>query len=283
MNKLYYPDFGLNSLELYKCLVNNLKNGNSIKQPLINNDHHFGEAYDQFNQRLDPFELFEIQDCNRANKDEILAGLLKEDIKGLYEKFRTSSVTKKFYNSLIIKVTDNCPYCGYGEVFHLDHYLPRTYYPFLSIKLENLIPSCAVCNTKKLDPRYVVEGDQHIHPFYDDHLLDVSWLKANLTDLESSGAIEFCIDGQGVIDEVNLSRLSSHFMLFDLKRRLEKKAKSKLDKFLKKLDVDKDHIEFMSKSEVKSYQDEGENHYLKVMFEMLTGKTDELYELIRNN
>lgn len=62
-----------------------------------------------------------------------------------------------------------CPFCGISESSTLDHYLPKEQYPEFSIFPKNLVPSCAVCNTRKRD-RILDEGTNvrmFLHPCYD--------------------------------------------------------------------------------------------------------------------
>lgn len=62
-----------------------------------------------------------------------------------------------------------CPFCGISESSTLDHYLPKEQYPEYSVFPSNLVPSCAVCNTRKRD-RILEEGTNvrmFLHPCYD--------------------------------------------------------------------------------------------------------------------
>lgn len=71
----------------------------------------------------------------------------------------------------------SCPYCNAqytlitksnGKAnkakFQFDHFFPKKKYPYLSISLFNLIPSCANCNLSKGD-RSLTLSD-HYHPFH---------------------------------------------------------------------------------------------------------------------
>lgn len=49
----------------------------------------------------------------------------------------------------LLASTQSCPYCGFGEVKDLDHYLPRSIYGELAIYPRNLVPSCGPCNNAK--------------------------------------------------------------------------------------------------------------------------------------
>lgn len=62
-----------------------------------------------------------------------------------------------------------CPFCGISESSTLDHYLPKERYPEFSVFPKNLVPSCAVCNTRKRD-QVVDEGTNvrmFLHPCLD--------------------------------------------------------------------------------------------------------------------
>jgi len=62
-----------------------------------------------------------------------------------------------------------CPFCGIGETSTLDHYLPKEHYPEYSVFPNNLVPSCAACNTRKRDLILDEETNVRIflHPCYD--------------------------------------------------------------------------------------------------------------------
>jgi len=76
----------------------------------------------------------------------------------VYEKFRNSVSSKHYINKINLKV---CPYCNRNYIFNfkknkkdeataqLDHFIDKSKYPYLSLSLYNLVPSCSVCNQRK--------------------------------------------------------------------------------------------------------------------------------------
>jgi hypothetical protein len=71
-----------------------------------------------------------------------------------------------------------CPFCGISESSTLDHYLPKEQYPEFSVFPKNLVPSCAVCNTRKRD-RILDDGTNvrmFLHPCYD-VIPDIAFLR----------------------------------------------------------------------------------------------------------
>ena len=118
----------------------------------------------------------------------------KEKDEKLKQEVETFSRIHNFYDSRIKKNKNNvklnleilgkvhvCPYCNRDYINernckfpggHLDHFFPRSKYPFFAICLYNLIPCCAVCNTKKRT------NDLQVSPFIE-------------TDLSSDFKFEF--------------------------------------------------------------------------------------------
>lgn len=73
---------------------------------------------------------------------------------------------RDYYKKLVGR-NSNCVMCGFQNVIDtemddtisaFDHYLPRSLYPFNSVNLENLVPTCEKCNEKckkTKDPLFV--------------------------------------------------------------------------------------------------------------------------------
>lgn len=62
-----------------------------------------------------------------------------------------------------------CPSCGEpGKPGTLDHYLPKSIYPELSVMVENLTPMCTDCQALKGNDVTDENGNKmYIHPYYD--------------------------------------------------------------------------------------------------------------------
>jgi len=72
-----------------------------------------------------------------------------------------------------------CPLCGIGTVNTLDHYLPKTHFPVFSVTPNNLVPACTWCQGEKLEYYPTSEGEQLLHPYFDDVDGDI-WLVAEV-------------------------------------------------------------------------------------------------------
>jgi len=55
---------------------------------------------------------------------------------------------------------------GLKARFQFDHFYSKKQFPYLSISLYNLIPSCAPCNLSKGDKPIAL--NTHYHPYYSD-------------------------------------------------------------------------------------------------------------------
>ena len=101
------------------------------------------------------YELKSIETLSKENKrKKIFKELLL--LHNTYENFSTN------WNKKIVDIinTRTCLYCNREYVINyvdndntkttaeLDHFYPRSLYPFLSISFFNLIPSCKTCNSK---------------------------------------------------------------------------------------------------------------------------------------
>ncbi|PHF12219.1 HNH nuclease [Bacillus toyonensis] len=101
----------------------------------------------------------------------------KDPFEKLYTNFTNRPWSKSLLEKLNVRV---CPYCNRQYTFTLanagirpqfDHFFPKKFYPYLSVSLYNLIPSCSICNSKKhaLD---TYEYDLY-YPFEDEFGSDV--------------------------------------------------------------------------------------------------------------
>jgi len=81
----------------------------------------------------------------------------KEAFLSLYKNFRERVISKRYLAKIDLKV---CPYCNRNYIFNfgnkkqeataqLDHFYDKSTYPYLSLSLHNLIPSCSTCNLRK--------------------------------------------------------------------------------------------------------------------------------------
>lgn len=86
--------------------------------------------------------------------------------RAVYDQIRNSAPNKK------------CPLCGVGTVAVLDHHLPKSSYPDLSVSPRNLVPACHYCNDNKKAKFPKNAEAQTLHPYFDSRLIELQWLQA---------------------------------------------------------------------------------------------------------
>ncbi|TLV01342.1 hypothetical protein [Dyadobacter luticola] len=119
--------------------------------------HNNNKIRELCNGNLDPIKYKQIESI-----DEALSQAIKTFCDALYNQcldlapfYNTYEQTDIYYKK-IVKKSKTCKCCGTGPVltkFHshrgaLDHYLPKSIYPFTSLNFKNLIPICEYCNGK---------------------------------------------------------------------------------------------------------------------------------------
>lgn len=133
-----------------------------------------------------------------------------------YERLRENRIVK-LGSYLNIK---SCLYCNsqYTLVinrknkplakFQFDHFFPKNKYPYLSISLYNLIPSCASCNQSK--SKTVFALNELVHPFHEDfHVLtqfeinDTAHIKLLQGQLVPENEIEVKLSNRNVLQVRN--------------------------------------------------------------------------------
>lgn len=72
-----------------------------------------------------------------------------------------------------------CPLCGQRIVSTVDHYLPQSQYPKLTLTPINLVPACSDCNKAKLAQSPSNLQEQSLHPYFDE-LGSERWLVAEV-------------------------------------------------------------------------------------------------------
>ncbi|MEU7176540.1 hypothetical protein ABZ949_34325 [Micromonospora tulbaghiae] len=94
---------------------------------------------------------------------------LKKELLANYDALNEGRVLNELRQELLQSITrkGQCPLCGRGRVYTLDHYLPKANYPEFSILSKNLVPACYRCNNKKLDRMHSPGDARFLHPYFD--------------------------------------------------------------------------------------------------------------------
>lgn len=160
-------------------------------------------------------QLFQI-----ARNRVINTNINYEFLKKLYTQrmLDKKNIARRFYDQIIISAPKGkCPNCNHRQANTLDHYLPKSEYPILSVSPINLIPSCSNCNTGKLINYPTSSESEVIHPYFDD-IDGVNWLQCSIINIKPLLYNFSVIDSSfSTIPFLN-ERLKNHFNSFELNR-----------------------------------------------------------------
>jgi hypothetical protein len=154
-------------------------------------------------------------------EDIILNGINKDNLVTLYGGYFSKSGTssRDIYDYIRASSVGVCPFCGFGNVTTLDHYLPKARYPLFSVIPANLVPSCADCNKGKGSSVLNAIEDQPLHPYFsEDKFYNESWIKARIEHTLPPSMVYFASPPLNW-DEPSKQRAINHFRDFDLANR----------------------------------------------------------------
>jgi hypothetical protein len=142
------------------------------------------ELAQQYEVRAAMNELYTFPASQWGNVTQVVIGTVtKGELVGLYSDFlaKRGRLARSYYDRLMLLAPlGKCPYCGFGHVSTLDHFLSKARYPSFSVLPFNLVPSCADCNLGKGAPE-LNAGNQIPHPYYEVNSIEIdAWLFASV-------------------------------------------------------------------------------------------------------
>jgi len=170
-------------------------------------------AEQEFESKITTGQVHTIAQENIVNADLSVAAF-----KALYDQQLVAKEEGRFYYDKILAAAPLglCPLCGHRDVSTLDHYLPKAFYPRLSVVPINLVPACKDCNTGKLVTFPVNEETETLHPYFDDIDYDL-WLKMEVLETKPV-SILFSVERPDGWSNLLLDRVVGHFDSFGLQR-----------------------------------------------------------------
>ncbi|NMP28679.1 HNH endonuclease [Rahnella sp. SAP-1] len=131
-----------------------------------------------------------------------------------------------------------CPCCGEpGKPTTLDHYLPKTSYPELSIIIANLTPMCSECQQKKSSDYLDANGDKiYIHPYFD--AIEQVQLSINITAPYTNPTFTLIVPDDGVDDELH-SLLIRHINGIDFLERFDEFCRNEYMALLRTMSLER--------------------------------------------
>jgi hypothetical protein len=164
--------------------------------------------------------------------DELALGkVTKKELTSLYTNYLVGKTKpgREIYDALMARAPlFRCPFCGLNHVSTLDHFLPKTKYPVLSIIPANLVPSCKDCNTGKGSTVATTGKSQPLHPYFDREPFQTEqWLFARIIDNHPVTVVYEIFPPNGWSSE-NKKRVEAHFYEFNLYSRYSIEAANEL-------------------------------------------------------
>ncbi|KAE9651046.1 hypothetical protein EJD88_20360 [Pseudomonas sp. PB105] len=177
-------------------------------------------------------KLFKFAPHTGKRNEIAVQTLTKLECYKLYEQYFRGSTksARRHYDSLLLSIpTQLCPYCGFGHIYTIDHYLPKAKYPQFSVTIPNLIPACRDCNEGCKNALYsVTEGEQPLHPYYDGgQFIKEQWLFAKVVET-SPATVQFYVSCPHHWSDSAKTRTRHHFKSFSLKSRFAVEAGKEL-------------------------------------------------------
>jgi hypothetical protein len=198
-------------------------------------------AEHDYNTKVATADLYRIQAFTQGNDSLVIGQVTKKELKGLYTSHMVPATkpARAYYDKIMMSAPLNiCPFCGFGHVSTLDHYLPKAKFPLLSVLPNNLVPSCADCNKGKNDAIATTKQEQCLHPYYDQgHYLNDQWLFAEVEEC-SPPSIKFCVIPPNNWADNDKARIENHFLDFKLAARFRIQAATELPSLRGELEYD---------------------------------------------
>jgi 5-methylcytosine-specific restriction endonuclease McrA len=181
-----------------------------LKQELLDSSNVFTAHETEFDSRKKDHTLSQIK------QDVIISeNANATELKKLYtdRMLNKDNKARAYYDSIFLSAPNGkCPICSQRLVRTLDHYLPKSKYPLLSIVPYNLVPSCHDCNKDKLVDVPTKGEDETLHPYYDS-VESESWLKSKIINLKPI-LFEFYTSPPLAWNKLLRDRISNHFSVY---------------------------------------------------------------------
>ena len=226
MRALVPPSF--DTKVVYQKCINSIRN-EELRDRLNLVTSHILVAAEDYEQKAKAKQLYCIPPNNCKDDEIALGGVAKKELTDVYSSHMVGRAkpARAIYDSLLSQAPfGRCPFCDLGQVSTLDHYLPKTKFPQLSVLPLNLVPSCMVCNKVKSAAIATTSEEQSLHPYFDhQNFIDDQWLYAEVRQTNPA-TIYFFVKAPDSWDHISKIRVQSHFKAFNLASRYSLEAGS---------------------------------------------------------
>lgn len=266
------------SCVVYRTCINSIANEN-LRNRLNALTNNIGVAAGDYQQRATAKQLYTLPPNNCNNNEIVLGAVTKKELKDVYSSHMVSRTkpARVIYDLLLSRAPlGRCPFCGMGHASTLDHYLPKTKYPQLSVVPLNLVPSCKDCNKAKSTAVATIAGAQSLHPYFDHQsFINEQWLFAEVIHTVPA-TVRFYVQAPDLWDDISKARVQAHFRDFELALRYSVEASNQiaclrdtLSRYRELLGVEGIRQHLMI--EAQAYGQQHRNSWQTAMFQALAG------------
>jgi len=145
-----------------------------------------------YDERASTNGLYQFHSCSRGNGAALALGeLTKDELTALYTDHmaKSNQPARPYYDRIkSLAPLGKCPFCGFGQISTLDHFLAKSRYPSFSVLPINLIPACTDCNKGK--GAGVLDMQNQIpHPYFEGPRIETdTWLYATVSETSPATA-----------------------------------------------------------------------------------------------
>jgi hypothetical protein len=232
LNKL-----GIDSADAYDACIN------GIDDPALAERFKAARAeviatFKEYDLLASRHELFSLKSSNWGqDTQQVLGGMTKKEFVDLYSTHMVDKMPGRTYYDRLMMLAPlgKCPFCGFGQVSTLDHFLSKSRYPAVSVLCSNLIPSCTDCNKGKGAP-VVTRDTQILHPYFEEGIIETEpWLFAEV--IESAPAtIRYFVQSPDSWPKQLTQRVTNSFHDLNLAQRFGVEAATELSELGELLD-----------------------------------------------
>ncbi|MBN3777259.1 HNH endonuclease [Burkholderia sp. Ac-20345] len=174
--------------------------------------------------------LHDVKPARQTRDTEVIIGqVTRGELRSLYkaQMVQKNKAAREIYDQLCAAADDEkCPTCGVSVVSTIDHFLPKSTFPWFSVLPENLVPACRECNSEKLAK--AADDGQSFHPYYDiAPLMREQWLFAEI-DRTSPLSARYFVRPPQHWGALSVRRAENHFRDYGLGSKFAKHAGAEL-------------------------------------------------------
>jgi len=227
MRRLPKPNLDVGAV--YASCVQGVPNATAVTrfQAAAQDMEHLAGLYDS-RAAVNELHLFAASKWGQPGQ-LTLGALTKGDLTSLYTDYMVTrnAPARLFYDRLLVAPLGKCPYCGFGHVSTLDHFLSKARYPGFAVLPTNLVPCCGDCNHGK-GAGVLTANNQIPHPYYEAPAIETdTWLFASIEETTPARAQYSVLIPSGWSAALAL-RVQNYFRDLDLAARFAVEAASEI-------------------------------------------------------